>query len=97
MSDEPMREVTVQATLNDVYDGLIRLLGDIQRFGFGLSALTLATATGSPAVATIIISAPTRIDTRLIAARLARHPAVISADVAGMWQEPDLVRVAVAA
>jgi hypothetical protein len=73
-----MRNVVVNAALNDTHDGLIRLLGDTSRFGFGLEALTLRSGTGSMAMAAITLSVPVRIDAQLVAARLARHPAVRS-------------------
>jgi hypothetical protein len=76
-----MRNVMVDAALNDTHDGLIRLLGDTQRFGFGLEALTLRGGTGSTAVVAIILSVPIEIDAQLVAARLARHPAVRSIHV----------------
>jgi acetolactate synthase regulatory subunit len=77
MLEEPMRNVVVEATLNDIHDGLIRLLGDTQRFGFGLEDLTLTSGTDAATVA-ITLSVPARIDPQLVATRLARHPAVRS-------------------
>ncbi|MBJ6128368.1 hypothetical protein [Microvirga splendida] len=76
-----MRTVMVDAALNDTHDGLIRLLGDTQRFGFGLEALTLRSGTEPTAVVAITLSVPARIDPQLVAARLARHPAVRSIHV----------------
>ena len=42
MAGEPVQEVVVNAVVTDAYDGLIRLLGDAQRFGFALRASTLS-------------------------------------------------------
>lgn len=71
-----MREVVVHATVDDAYDGVIRLLGDAQRFGFGLRAFNLATGADGFAVAAITLSVPARVDAQFLAARLARHPTV---------------------
>ena len=39
---EPMAWTTaVHATINDPFDGVMRLVGDVQRFGFDLLALSL--------------------------------------------------------
>ena len=78
MSGEPMREVVVNAVVNDAYDGLIRLLGDAQRFGFALRASTLETEADGRASVTLTLSVPARLDVELVAARLARHPVVQS-------------------
>ena len=78
MSGEPMREVVVSAVVNDAYDGLIRLLGDAQRFGFDLRSSTLATEADGSASVTLTLSVPARLDVELVSARLARHPVVQS-------------------
>jgi hypothetical protein len=75
-----MREVVVKAVVNDPYDGLIRLLGDAQRFGFELGASMLETEADGSASVTLALSVPTRMDVQLVAARLARHPVVRSVD-----------------
>ncbi len=80
MRREPMREVFVHATFNDAYDGIIRLLGDAQRFGFEIRALTLATEVQGVASATFMLTVPLGIDDQLVEARLARHPGIRSLD-----------------
>jgi hypothetical protein len=93
MSGEPTREVVVRATLDDTYDGMIRLLGDAQRFGFGLRALKLASETGEAALVTITLSVPTRIDAQVVVTRLARHPAVRSINAQGGEEEVSLAHL----
>ena len=78
MAGEPMREIIVNAVVTDAYDGLIRLLGDAQRFGFALRASTLSTEEDGSASVTLTLSIPVRVDVDLVAARLARHPVVQS-------------------
>ena len=75
-----MREVVVNAVVTDAYDGLIRLLGDAQRFGFALRASTLSTEEDGSASVTLTLSVPARLEVPLVAARLARHPVVQSLD-----------------
>jgi hypothetical protein len=76
MSAETMREVVVEAILTDAYDGAIRLLGDAQRFGFGLLSLALVTKDDGTASVTLSFLVPTSVEAQLVATRLARHPAV---------------------
>ena len=76
MAGEPVQEVVVNAVVTDAYDGLIRLLGDAQRFGFALRACTLSAEGDGSASMTLTLSIPVRLDAELVAARLARHPVV---------------------
>ena len=80
MAGEPVQEVVVNAVVTDTYDGLIRLLGDAQRFGFALRASTLSAEGDGTASVTLMLSVPARLDVQLVAARLARHPVVRSLD-----------------
>jgi len=80
MAGEPVQEVVVNAVVTDAYDGLIRLLGDAQRFGFALRASTLSAEGDGSASVTLTLSVPARLDGQLVAARLARHPVVRSLD-----------------
>ena len=80
MAGEPMQEVVVNAVVTDAYDGLIRLLGDAQRFGFALRASTLSAEGDGSASVTLTLSVPACLDAEVVAARLARHPVVRSLD-----------------
>ena len=80
MSAEAMREVVVNAVVNDPYDGLIRLLADAQRFGFELRASRLGAEADGSASVTLTLSVPAHLDVELVAVRLARHPVVRSLD-----------------
>src|SRR5258708_28111924 len=77
MSEGTMREVVVRALIDDAYDGLIRLLDDARRFGFGLQELKLVTDANGVAAAVITLCVPNRV-AAFLAARLARHPTVLS-------------------
>jgi hypothetical protein len=80
MLADPMREVVVEAVLNDSYDGAIRLLGDAQRFGFELQSFALSERVGGIASATMTVCVPTSVDTHVVATRLSRHPAIQCVD-----------------
>src|SRR5258707_15695885 len=77
MSEGTMREVVVRALIDDAYDGLIRLLDDARRFGFGLQELKLVTDANGVAAAVITLCAPNRVDAAFLAPRLARHPTAL--------------------
>jgi hypothetical protein len=87
MSAEPMREITVEAVLNDPYDGAIRILGDAHRFGLELRSMALATKADGVVSLTATLGVPITADVQLIAARLARHPAVRHVEAA--WADGD--------
>jgi hypothetical protein len=87
MSAEPLRETTVEAVLNDPYDGAIRILGDAQRFGFELRSMALATRADGAVSLTATLGVSITADVQLIAARLARHPAVRHAEAT--WTDGD--------
>ena len=76
MSNESLREVVIEADLNDGYDGIVRLLGDSERSGYELRAVALTTRPDDVKVARITLGIPVSADTQLIAARSSRHPAV---------------------
>jgi len=80
MSVDLMREIVVEAVLNDPYDGAIRLLGDAQRFGFELQSLMLTARSAGMASATITLRVPSSVEAHLVAARLSRHPALQRVD-----------------
>ena len=53
MPAEPMRDLVVHATLDDAFDGIIRVLGDALRFGTALQTLTLAAEPDGTATASM--------------------------------------------
>ncbi|MGA0593974.1 hypothetical protein [Enterovirga sp. CN4-39] len=76
MSDQRLREVVIEADLNEGYDGLVRLLGDSERSGYELRAVAMTTRPDQTKLARITLGIPESADTQLIAARSSRHPAV---------------------
>jgi hypothetical protein len=80
MCESKMRRVVINAAFSDAYDGLIRLVGDAQRFGLELRALTLSAPAGKPAIAELTLFIPVSLSADLLVSRLARHPAVLSVE-----------------
>ena len=70
------RVICVEAVVDDAYDGVIRLLNDTQRFGYGLLGMAVAEAEGLMSVS-MTLAPPAHADARLLAARLARHLTVV--------------------
>ena len=71
--------VEIRALILHVFDGVTRLLGEVERAGYGLQGLALDA--GASAV-TLSILVPDGTDLSVLSARLARHPAVAEARVA---------------
>lgn len=78
MPKQRMRDVVLRAALRDCCNGLVRVVDDIQRFGFELRTLVLARGDDDAAVATIVVSIPSEADADLLVMRLGRHPSVAS-------------------
>jgi hypothetical protein len=76
MAGRKTREVLVYASVEDAYDGTVRLLADAQRFGLGLGAMSLESNEEGGSVLTLTLKVPEHVDDRLLASRFARHPGV---------------------
>ena len=75
------RRVTrVEAVVDDAYDGVIRLLNDAQRFGYGLLGMAVAEAEDLMSIS-MTLAPPAHADARLLAARLARHLTMVRVEV----------------
>jgi hypothetical protein len=72
-----MHDIMVQAALTNACSGLLRLLGDVERFGLRLKTLVVSEEDGL-AVANIGLSIPYEADASFIATRFARHPEIAS-------------------
>ena len=71
------RRVTrVEAVVDEAYDGVVRLLNDVQRFGYGLLGMAVAEAEGLMSVS-MTLAPPSQADARLLEARLGRHLTVV--------------------
>ncbi|WP_288587282.1 hypothetical protein [uncultured Methylobacterium sp.] len=78
MALEQGHAVEVRARILHVFDGVTRLLGEVERAGYGLRHLALD-ATSSAVTLSILV--PDGTDLSVLAARLSRHPTVVEAQV----------------
>lgn len=69
-----MPEFRIAATVSNSHDGLSRLLGDVERFGFRLTSLNLET-TGSLNRIEMRFGAD-EVSCDVVRARLSRHPCI---------------------
>ena len=70
------RELTLEVTVSDPYDGAVRLLCDAQRFGFRLIQFSLARAAEMDTAIVMTLEVPPETNAQQIAARFTRHGAV---------------------
>jgi hypothetical protein len=84
MRDDGEQVVSVRVALTG-YNGVIRLLGDAERFGLGLVALAMTAALDEAETlqlaAILSLSPGCGLDSDRLAARLSRHPAVTCLEV----------------
>lgn len=76
MAGRRTREAVVCASVEDAYDGTVRLLADAQRLGLGLQAMSLEADEEGGSVLTLTLEVPEHVDDGLLAFRCARHPGV---------------------
>ena len=78
MSAGTMRSVKFRAVVDDPYDGLMRMVGDAQRFGFALEQVALEGDGVDRWAVLLALRIPHETDDSCIIARFLRHPAVHS-------------------
>ena len=82
MANEDRVFLQVLATITDPFDGLIRMLGDAQRFGLGLEGVELEPKRDGRWAASLRLFVPVGTDGDSLRDRLARHPSVLRVAVA---------------
>ena len=80
MPETNMRDVIIRAALTNSCGSLLRLLGDIERFGLRLKTLVLAEEDGLP-VANVGLSIPFEADASFLVTRFARHPEIARVEI----------------
>ncbi len=75
-------EVSLTARLLNAFDGLARLLGDVERFGFGLLHVDLVAREGHDADLRLTLRLPPGADAAQVCRRFARHASVLSVEFA---------------
>jgi hypothetical protein len=73
MQENEMRHIAIRVVLEESGSGLLRFVGDVQRFGFQLNTLVLAREKGA-SIVTAALSGPSHCDVGFITSRFARHP-----------------------
>lgn len=76
--NEPGQQLNVEGTVANAVDGATRLLGDVERFGFRVSALRLQANDDAAAKISMTIVIPAGSDPQQVLSRFMRHRAVLS-------------------
>lgn len=76
------RSVSVTATTSDPFDGIVRLVLDAGRFGFGLDQISMTTHPDGNRTIRMVLEVQPSADCADLAERLSRHPAITDLHVA---------------
>ena len=68
--------IELSVLINDPFDGMIRLLNDVQRFGLSIVETVMREAGGGHLV-TLLLASDRAVDAEALGARLGRHPCVV--------------------
>ena len=72
----PQKRLDLEFTVSSVFDGIVRILTDSDRFGFDLAAMAVSRQdVGARISLTLLVDAS--LDDTFVMQRLARHPAVL--------------------
>jgi hypothetical protein len=77
-----MRSADFRVFVDDPFDGVMRIIGDAQRFGFALEQASLEADGVNRWALLLTLTVPSDTDDSLLVARFGRHPTVL--DVATM-------------
>lgn len=87
MQPRQRRSVSVVATTSDPFDGIVRLVLDAARFGFGLDQVSMMTRSDGGRTIRMVLDVQPAADCADIAERLSRHPAITDLHVAEFARE----------
>lgn len=76
------RRLEVEAATSDPYDGIVRLVTDAERFGFGLAQISMTTGPDSAAMIRMTLEVEPSIDCAVVTQRFSRHPVLAWLSVA---------------
>lgn len=88
MTGRARQRVMITASTSDAYDGLVRLLADVQRFGFALVEVSSSLQDDARTAIRMIIETDGVSDCADIGFRLARHPALTAVEAFELGEEP---------
>ncbi|MGX1324597.1 hypothetical protein AB7M17_008050 [Bradyrhizobium sp. USDA 377] len=81
------RRVSVMATTPDPFDGIVRLVLDAARFGFGLDQVAMTTHPDGNRTIRMVLEVQPSADCTDLAERLSRHPAITGLHVVELARE----------
>ncbi|MBR0740789.1 hypothetical protein JQ581_28030 [Bradyrhizobium liaoningense] len=87
MQPRQRRRVSVTATTSDPFDGIVRLVLDTARFGFGLDHIAMTTRPDGGRSIRMVIDVQPSADCADITERLSRHPAITELCVVELTRE----------
>lgn len=76
------RDLAFSAVVTDAFDGAIRLLSDVQRFGFRIRAFHVGEMALEGVSVQMTLAVPQETDDLHICSRMARHATVVSLESA---------------
>lgn len=82
MQPQQRRRVRVMASTSDPFDGIVRLVLDAARFGFGLDQVAMATCPDAGWTIRMTLEVQPSVDCDVITDRLSRHPTIMDLRVA---------------
>ncbi|MBR0858100.1 hypothetical protein [Bradyrhizobium liaoningense] len=95
MQPRQRRCVSLTATTSDPFDGIVRLVLDTARFGFGLDQVLMTTCPDGGRSIRMVLEVQPSADCAEITDRLSRHPAITDLRVVELSREdldqPDVV------
>ncbi|MBW7973747.1 hypothetical protein [Bradyrhizobium sp. BR 10289] len=81
------RRVSVIATTPDPFDGIVRLVLDAARFGFGLDQVAMTTHSDGNRTIRMVLEVMPSVDCADLTERLSRHPAITDLHVVELARE----------
>ncbi len=76
MQPQPHRHIGVTASVSDPFDGIVRLLLDAARFGFGLDQVAMTAGPDATWAIRMTLEIEPSVDCQIVAHRLSRHPTI---------------------
>jgi len=87
MQPQQRRCLSVTATTSDPFDGIVRLVLDAGRFGFGLDQVSMTTRSDGNRTIRMVLEVQPSADCADLTERLSRHPAILDLRIAELSRE----------
>lgn len=89
MQPQQRRRVSVMATTSDPFDGIVRLVLDAARFGFGLDQVAMTTRSDGNRTIRMVLEVQPSADCADLTERLSRHPVIADLHIAEVSEDFD--------